>query len=66
MVADALVARWRMVDKWREKFEALQIKNFVADNPVLVMKPLTFMNLSGQAIQARRRSTRSSPPTSSS
>jgi peptidyl-tRNA hydrolase, PTH1 family len=52
MVADALVARWRVADQWREKFEALQIKTAVGDEPVIVMKPLTFMNLSGQAVQA--------------
>jgi PTH1 family peptidyl-tRNA hydrolase len=52
MVADALVDRWRLSDQWREKFEALQIKTVVGDEQVIVAKPLTFMNLSGQAVQA--------------
>lgn len=52
MVADVLVDRWRHADRWREKFEALQIKHLVGDEPVVLMKPLTFMNLSGQAVQA--------------
>jgi peptidyl-tRNA hydrolase, PTH1 family len=54
MVADALVERWRVADQWREKFETLQIKTAVTggDDQVLVAKPLTFMNLSGQAVQA--------------
>ena len=50
MVADALVDRWRVRDQWREKFDALLIKTTVRDEPVMVVKPLTFMNLSGQAV----------------
>jgi peptidyl-tRNA hydrolase, PTH1 family len=50
MVADALVDRWRVRDQWREKFDALLIKTTVRDEPVIVAKPLTFMNLSGQAV----------------
>ena len=50
MVADALVERWRVSDQWREKFEALLIKTMVRDESVIVAKPLTFMNLSGQAV----------------
>ncbi len=52
MVADALVDRWRVGDEWRERFEALQIKTVVRDESVIVVKPLTFMNLSGQAVTA--------------
>jgi peptidyl-tRNA hydrolase, PTH1 family len=52
MVADALVERWRVGDQWREKFEALQVKTLVRDESVIVAKPLTFMNLSGQAIHS--------------
>jgi PTH1 family peptidyl-tRNA hydrolase len=52
MVADALVERWRVADQWREKFGALQVKTVVRDQPVLVTKPLTFMNLSGQSVAA--------------
>ena len=52
MVADALVDRWRVAGQWREKFDALQIKTVVGDEPVIVTKPLTFMNLSGQSVAA--------------
>ena len=52
MVADMLVDRWRVTDQWREKFDALQIKTTVADEPVIIAKPLTFMNLSGQSVAA--------------
>ena len=50
MVADALVDRWRVSDQWREKFEALLIKTMVGEESVVLAKPLTFMNLSGQAV----------------
>jgi PTH1 family peptidyl-tRNA hydrolase len=50
MVADALVDRWRVRDQWREKFDALLIKTTVRDEAVIIAKPLTFMNLSGQAV----------------
>ena len=50
LVVDELTKRWRVSDAWREKFDALQIKTAVGDEPVIVAKPLTFMNLSGQAV----------------
>jgi len=49
-VIDALAERWRAQDQWREKFEALHIKTNVGDEAVILAKPLTFMNLSGQAV----------------
>ena len=62
MIADVLVDRWRVADQWREKFEALQIKTTVGGgragllgaggDQVVIVKPLTFMNLSGQAVAA--------------
>jgi PTH1 family peptidyl-tRNA hydrolase len=52
MVADALVERWRVADEWREKFNALQIKTVRGEEAVIISKPLTFMNLSGQAVAA--------------
>ena len=52
LVVDELTKRWRVSDEWREKFDALQIKTTIGDEPVIVAKPLTFMNLSGQAVQA--------------
>ena len=50
LVIDELTRRWQVVDEWREKFDALHIKTTIGDEPVIVAKPLTFMNLSGQAI----------------
>jgi peptidyl-tRNA hydrolase, PTH1 family len=59
-VVDALVARWRVEDQWRERFDALQIKTIFGatdvipvaggDRGVIVAKPLTFMNRSGEAV----------------
>jgi len=49
-VVDALAERWRVADQWREKFDALHIKTTVGDEAVILSKPLTFMNLSGQAV----------------
>ena len=68
MVVDALVERWRVSDQWREKFEALLIKTAVAggDGQVILVKPLTFMNKSGDAVQALAGFYISSQRTSSS
>lgn len=52
LVADELARRWRVPDAWREKFAALYIKTMVGDEAVVLAKPLTFMNLSGQAVAA--------------
>ena len=52
LVIDELTKRWRVSDEWREKFDALHLKTTIGDEPVIVAKPLTFMNLSGQAVQA--------------
>jgi PTH1 family peptidyl-tRNA hydrolase len=52
LVVDELTKRWRVSDEWREKFDALQIKTTIGDEPVILAKPLTFMNLSGEAVQA--------------
>ena len=49
-VADALAERWRVADQWREKFDALQVKTAAGGDQVVLAKPLTFMNLSGQAV----------------
>ena len=51
-VVDELVNRWRLADQWREKFEALQIKTLRGEEGVIVAKPLTFMNRSGQSVAA--------------
>ena len=50
LVADELARRWRLSDAWREKFEALHVRTTVGDEAVIIAKPLTFMNLSGQAV----------------
>ncbi len=52
MVADALADRWRVADQWREKSSALLARTGVGDAGVLLVKPLTFMNLSGEAVSA--------------
>jgi len=51
-VVDELVDRWRVSGSWREKFDALQIKTVRGEDSVIVSKPLTFMNRSGQAVAA--------------
>jgi PTH1 family peptidyl-tRNA hydrolase len=48
-VIDALARRWS-VDQWREQHQALVAKVRAGDEPVLVAKPMTFMNLSGDAV----------------
>ena len=50
LVADEIARRWRLSDAWREKFEALHVRTTVGDQAVIVAKPRTFMNLSGQAV----------------
>ena len=52
MVADVIVNRWGVGGQWREKFDVMLIKHLVGDDDVIVIKPLTFMNHSGQAVQA--------------
>jgi len=48
-VIDALAGRWS-VDQWREQHQALVAKVREGDEPVLIAKPTTFMNLSGDAV----------------
>lgn len=48
-VADELARRWG-VESWRESFESLTARTMHASQPVLLCKPLTFMNLSGRAV----------------
>jgi PTH1 family peptidyl-tRNA hydrolase len=52
LVLDEVARRWQVQDAWREKFEALHVKTMVGGEAVIVAKPLTFMNLSGQAVSA--------------
>jgi PTH1 family peptidyl-tRNA hydrolase len=48
-VVDELARRWGVV-QWRETFESLAAKTARESEPVLLCKPLTFMNLSGRAV----------------
>jgi PTH1 family peptidyl-tRNA hydrolase len=48
-VIDELARRWN-VEQWRESFESLTVKTARDGAPVLLCKPLTFMNLSGRAV----------------
>lgn len=48
-VIDALARRWA-VDQWREQHQALVAKVREGEEPVLLAKPMTFMNLSGDAV----------------
>jgi peptidyl-tRNA hydrolase, PTH1 family len=49
-VIDALADRWRIGDQWREKFDALHMKTMVGEEAVMIAKPITFMNHSGEAV----------------
>lgn len=49
-VADALAGRWRAAD-WRHRFGSLVARRGGA-RPVWLVKPQTFMNLSGRAVAA--------------
>lgn len=44
-----MAARWG-VGSWREQQQALVARTTVGAEPVLLAKPLTFMNLSGEAV----------------
>lgn len=50
-VVDELANR-RQVESWREKFGGLEARTTVDGVAVVLAKPLSFMNLSGQAVQA--------------
>lgn len=60
MVADALAARWH-ADQWREQQRALTVGVRVGSQSVLLAKPLTFMNLSGEAVAGLARFYRIEP-----
>jgi PTH1 family peptidyl-tRNA hydrolase len=51
-VVDALASRWQLQDAWRERDDALYVKQ--AGGSVLA-KPLTYMNLSGFAVSRLRQ-----------
>ena len=49
-VVDELASR-HQVHSWREKFGGLEARTTVGDVGVILAKPLSFMNLSGRAVQ---------------
>ncbi|MFH0982584.1 MAG: aminoacyl-tRNA hydrolase [Planctomycetota bacterium] len=53
-VIDELASRWR-IDTSREKFHAWFGKGTIHGEPVVLLKPTTFMNRSGQAVLAAGR-----------
>lgn len=50
MVADGLCAR-ASASEWREKFTGLVSRAVIAGSEVTLLKPSTFMNLSGRSVQ---------------
>lgn len=48
-VVDELARRWGL-DGWRESFDALTARTVRGGEPVMLAKPVTFMNLSGRAV----------------
>jgi len=50
MVVDELAHRWGLDHQWRDAFEALTVRGTVGAESVWLMKPLTYMNLSGRAV----------------
>jgi PTH1 family peptidyl-tRNA hydrolase len=53
MVVDELAKRWQ-VHAWRDKYDA-QVAEYRSGEPVLLVKPQTYMNLSGTAVGALAR-----------
>ena len=49
MLADRLADKFS-ADNWRERFNALVAETFFDDEKILIVKPQTFMNLSGEAV----------------
>jgi peptidyl-tRNA hydrolase, PTH1 family len=54
MAADVLVRR-HSFGPWRSKFQAAMAEGMVGGEKVVVLKPQTYMNLSGQSVQAAAR-----------
>ena len=49
MLADRLADKFS-ADNWRERFNALVAETFLDGEKILIVKPQTFMNLSGEAV----------------
>ena len=54
MAVDAIARRWKAAP-WRERFHGLCAEALVGETRVILLKPLTFMNESGNAVQASAR-----------
>ncbi len=54
MAADVLGVRWSFPE-WRSKFRGLFSEGTVAGQKILLLKPQTFMNLSGESVAAAAR-----------
>ena len=54
MVMDLLAERWR-APLWKEKFQGLFTKTTVGGEDVVLLKPMTYMNLSGESVQKALR-----------
>ena len=50
-VADVLATRWGVDTNWRVNWESMWVKSGPGPSAVLLLKPQTFMNLSGPAVQ---------------
>jgi len=50
MLADKLAEKLAAQKDWREKFNALVTESFFNGEKILIVKPQTFMNLSGEAV----------------
>ncbi|MFP5378175.1 MAG: aminoacyl-tRNA hydrolase [Vicinamibacteria bacterium] len=55
LVIDRLAARWGAEGQWREQQQALAIKTVFQATPVVLAKPMTYMNLSGEAVAGLAR-----------
>ncbi len=53
-VADLLRERWGLAE-WRNKFSGLVAGGRIDDEPLSLLKPMTFMNLSGKSVLAAVR-----------
>jgi PTH1 family peptidyl-tRNA hydrolase len=51
MAVDALAARYRFA-AWRKKFQGETAEGEIAGQRILLLKPMTYMNLSGQSVAA--------------
>ncbi len=54
MAADQLHAQWRG-DSWKNKFDSELTQITIQNTPVLLQKPQTYMNLSGDAVASASR-----------